>query len=206
MKIFLSSYKFGDKPEIFFGMLDDGDRVAIIANAGDGHDPVTRAEKVEEEIMFFDSQDIEAEELDLRDYFERSELLSEKLEEFDAVWVRGGNSFLLRSAMEKSGFASILPEKLKDDSLVYGGYSAGACVLGPTLMGIDLCDDVSVVQEVYGEEVVWDGLGIVPFTIAPHYDSDHPESDLIDEVINYYYENDIEHIKLRDGETFFIDE
>ena len=53
---------------------------------------------------------------------------------------------------------------------------------------------------------MWDGLGIVPFTIAPHYDSDHPESDLIDEVINYYYENDIEHIKLRDGETFFIDE
>ncbi len=63
---------------------------------------------------------IVAEELELRAYFGDPDKLAEKLPEYDLVWVTGGNSFVLRNAMQKCGFDDLIKTLLADDKLVYG--------------------------------------------------------------------------------------
>ena len=84
---------------------------------------------------------ISAEPLDLRHYFGRPEALRTHLSQFDLVWVTGGNAFVLRRAMQLSGFDDIIVDLLDADAIVYGGFSAGAVVAAPSLEGIQLIDD-----------------------------------------------------------------
>ena len=46
---------------------------------------------------------------------------------------------------------------------------------------------------------------LLEFSIAPHYRSDHPESGLVDAVVNYFKENDLQFQPLRDGEALVAD-
>ena len=89
--------------------------------------------------------------------------------------------------------------------MVYGGYSAGICILTPTLRGLELVDDADFVPDGYDSEIIWDGLGIVPYSIAPHYKSDHPESPAIDNTVEYFKEKNMPFKTLRDGEAIVID-
>jgi dipeptidase E len=41
--------------------------------------------------------------LDLKKYFHNPEGLKENLNQFDVIWVRGGNTFVLAQAMKLSG-------------------------------------------------------------------------------------------------------
>ena len=102
--------------------------------------------------------------------------------------------------MKQSGFDEVLLEQ--DAHFVYAGYSAGACAVTPTLRGIHLVDEPEVVPVGYTEEVTWDGLGLVPFSIVPHYRSNHPESALNEKVIEFFIEHKIPFIALRDGEVY----
>ncbi len=205
MRLYLSSYEFGDNPDRFFGLVGDKKvKIAIVANSADLYPEEGTEVRVAKDIIFFADHGYEAERLDLRDYFDDETELEEKLQEFGAVWTRGGNTFILRRAFSYSGFDDIIQKRLAEDSIVYGGFSAGACVMGSTLHGLELCDDAYSVPSGYKEDVIWDGLAILPYVIVPHFDSDHPESGFIDEVIAYLYENDIPHEKLRDGEAIVI--
>jgi len=121
------------------------------------------------------------------------------------VWVCGGNSFILRRAIAQSGFDEAITDLLAADEIVYGGFSAGACVVTPSLMGIDLCDDPEVVPEGYQEEVIWDGLGLVDYSIVPHYKSDHPESAVLDETATFLEDRGMPFKTLRDGEVIVVD-
>ena len=128
----------------------------------------------------------------------------QKLDEFGGLWVIGGNAFLLRSAMAESGLDKILIEyKNRSDKteFLYAGFSAGACVLAPSLKGIELADEPEKVTEVYGKEIVWEGIGLIDYSIAPHFDSDHPESEMINEAIKYFKHEGIPYKPLRDGEV-----
>ena len=120
------------------------------------------------------------------------------------VWVCGGNSFILRRAMAQSGFDEVITDLLASDKVVYGGYSAGACVMAPTLLGIDLCDDPEVVPQSYHTEIIWDGLGLVDYSIVPHYKSNHPESPLLDETVTFLEDRGMPFKTLRDGEAIII--
>ena len=42
--------------------------------------------------------------------------------------------------------------------------------------------------EGYNTETIWEGLGFVEFSIAPHYRSEHPESEDIEKVVQYFEE------------------
>ena len=120
------------------------------------------------------------------------------------MWARGGNVFLLRRAYEQSGFDTLITQLIRDDSIVYAGYSAGICILAPSLHGIELVDPTGQVADGYNPNIIWDGLGVLNYTIAPHYKSDHPESADIDKVVAYFQENDIPFKTLRDGEAIVI--
>lgn len=204
MRLYLSSFRNGNKPEELLKLLGEGRKTALIENAADQFVGPSRAEHFAEEVKRLESIGLEPEELDLRDYFGKPEALKEKLEGFDLVWVRGGNSFVLRRAFTYSGADKVLRELLEKDALVYGGYSAGIDQLTPHLRGIELVDPPDVVPEGYQAEVVLEGMGILPYCIAPHYKSDHPESAAVDKTVEYYIENHIPFIALRDGEVIVI--
>ena len=87
------------------------------------------------------------------------------------------------------------------DDVVYGGYSAGVCIIGLTLRGVELVDDPTIVPDGYQKEIVWDGVGLVDFSFAPHYQSDHAESSAVDKMVDFYKKNAMPFRALKDGEV-----
>lgn len=101
------------------------------------------------------------------------------LRTYDLIWVREGDVHTLRYTFARSKADDALVALLNDDALVYGGYSAGVCVLAPTLRGLEMVDDPPSVRHLYGADPIWEGLGILDYCMVPHADSpDHPESEV----------------------------
>lgn len=208
MRLFLSSYKFGNQPEKLLSMLSRSDaRVAIITNASDNYSDTEIVEHLYSTTETFKDMGLASERLDLRNYFKKdsSKLLS-KLREFDMVWVKGGNAFILRRAMAQSGFDEIITHMLANDEIIYGGYSAGVCVLAPSLIGVDLVDDPDIVPAGYESEVIWDGLGLIDYTIVPHYKSDYSKSAMVDDVVELLERSNYPFKTLQDGQAILIND
>ena len=93
-----------------------------------------------------------------------------------------------------------------DERRVYGGYSAGARVLSPSLRGIHLADEPEVRPAGYPAEAIWDGLNLIHFYVAPHYRSGHVESAAIERAVEYYIEQKLPFVALRDGEALMADD
>jgi dipeptidase E len=202
VNLYLSSYRLGDESKKLRELVS-GPNVAVIRNALDFSEDTERLEAgLVKEFADMRSLGFDPEELDLRCYFGKRSELQNRLASFDAVWVVGGNAFILRRAMSMSGLESILRENEVPEDFTYSGYSAGICAVASTLRGIDLVDPPEVVPEGYSDEVIWGGLGLVPFAIASHYKSNHPESESINKVVAYYEKRNIEYIALRDGEVY----
>ena len=182
-----------------------GRRAALIGNAMDMVYEAERSASISEELDRLRGIGLIPVEIDLRKYFGKTKELKQTLMNFNLVWVRGGNTFVLRRALKMSGADEIIRELLEKDAMVYGGYSAGICILTPTLRGLELVDDADFVPDGYDSEIIWDGLGIVPYSIAPHYKSDHPESPAIDNTVEYFKEKNMPFKTLRDGEAIVID-
>ena len=106
-------------------------------------------------------------DLDLRE--ESEESLMNKLENFDVIFVEGGNTFYLLKYVRKSGFDKVIRPFL-DKGGIYVGVSAGSIIA---------CKDISPA----GWAKEWDenivgledlrGLGLVDFIIMPHYVPEH---------------------------------
>lgn len=201
MKLYLSSYRLGDDPQKLVPLLSENKKAAVIMNATDDDPEEIRKEKLQREFDDLIPLGITPEEVDLRDYFGKKEELREKISPFGMVWIRGGNTFILRRAMAYSGFGEIIKEKVTDKDFVYAGYSAGICILAPSLKGLDIVDDPHLVPDGYQSEVIWEGLGLVDHAFAPHYKSDHPESVDVDKEVEYMTKNNIPFKTVRDGEV-----
>ncbi len=204
MRLYLSSFHLGNNSEKFVSMVGRNKRAALILNARDYFLPSDRESGRIQQAEKLKEIGITATELDLRNFFGKQDELKNELEQFDAVWIPGGNSFMLRHAMCKSGFDEIIKSLLQEDKIVYAGYSAGIVVLCNTLRGIEIVDDVKYVKEIYNTEPVWEGLGILPYSIAPHYNSKHPETELIDKVVEYFIAENIPYKTLKDGDAIII--
>lgn len=206
MRLYLSSFRLGSRPDTLLDLLNGGRRTAVISNAIDTASDDDRAASYERERADLAALGLEPTELDLRDYFGRPEALRDRLADIDLLWVRGGNVFVLRRALAQCGAEQVLLEMLAADAFVYGGYSAGAVLLTPSLHGIELVDDPAEVPEGYDPEVIWDCLDVLPFHLLPHYDSPgHPETEAIDHSLAYMIENHLPFIALRDGQAMVFD-
>jgi dipeptidase E len=204
MRLYLSSFRNGNKPKELLKLLGTGRRTALIANSIDFLDEPARSDGVAQEIERLKSIELDPVEIDLRQYFGKSEELRELLSTFDLIWARGGNTFILRRAFKQSGADKIVKELLAEDKIVYGGYSAGIDMLVPSLHGVEFVDDPNIVPAGYEPAIVWDRLGLLPYVIAPHYKSDHPESADIDKSVQYLIDHHIPFIALRDGEVIIV--
>lgn len=206
MRLYLSSFRVGNSPEALRGLVTGSGRTALIANACDSLSSGHRTESTLQEMDRLAAVGLRPEELDLRDYFGGDPAaLTAMISRFDLVWLRGGNVFNLRRALHQSGADVALLGLLHADGIVYGGYSAGACVLAPSLHGIELVDDPSEVPPGYDAAIIWEGLGILPYAVAPHYESNHPESAAVRKLVTYYVEEHITFKALRDGQAIVID-
>lgn len=203
MRLYLSSYQLGDHPELLGTLVTGGRRGWVIMNALDGLDEQRRQADVVTQILALRSIGLEARDFDLRDYSPSA--IRTDFGEPDFVWVRGGNVFTLRAAMARSGLDEIIVQQIWDDALVYAGFSAGPCVLSPSLAGFELCDPTEVCASTYGM-VRFDGLGILDRQFVPHLNSpDHPESAILGEVATRYESAGIPYWALRDGQALVID-
>ncbi|MEJ3655167.1 Type 1 glutamine amidotransferase-like domain-containing protein [Actinomycetes bacterium KLBMP 9759] len=207
MRLYLSSYRLGNRPEELLRLLPAGRRTALILNAYDDFGDEQRASSLARELSELNDAGLVPEELDLRLFFGRTEELRAALDGFDLVYVRGGNVFVLQRAFRHSGADAVFTDLLARDLVAYAGYSAGACVLGSTLRGIEgEVDDPYAVPAGYPTAAPsWEGVGVVPFAIAPHFRSDHPESGEIERTVRYFIDNHIPFIALRDGEAIVVD-
>ena len=78
-------------------------------------------------------------------------------------------------------------------------------MLAPTLRGIDLVDDPFAVPEGYDKDIVWEGLSLIDYCIAPHYRSDMEESAMIEKTVQYFIDNKMLFKALRDGEVIVVE-
>lgn len=204
-KLYLSSYLLGNKTQDLLKLAPEGSKVAIIANALDGAEKQIRDTIFEREVGNMKSLKYLPEEIDLRDFFIDNMKLEERLSSFDMLWVTGGNVFTLALAMQISGFKNIIHSLLKNNTLVYAGYSAGTCLMGKSLKGLDLVDSINGIPKNYPkQEVIWEGLGYIDAVIVPHYKSNHHESAAIDIVVKYLEQHFIKFKTLQDGDAIVI--
>src|SRR5579859_878411 len=103
MKLYLSSYGLGNRPKEFANLVGPNKRTAVIANAWDLSTPEERSNGLPSKVEMLRKIGLEPEELDLRNYFDRQAEIAEQLQKFGALWVLGGNSFVLIRAMHMSG-------------------------------------------------------------------------------------------------------
>jgi dipeptidase E len=210
VRLYLSSFRMGDHPEHLLALAMRGSRgssrrAVVIANAMDDAPPEVRCAGVELELAALAGLGLDAAELDLRGYFGPRQLLRRDLAGTAVAWLRGGNVFMLRYALARSGADAVLAGLLAADALVYAGYSAGSCVLSPSLRGLELVDDPAAVTRAYGVPPVWDGLALLTEAFVPHYRSPgHPETAAIERVVARYRADGIPYRALHDGQALLI--
>lgn len=93
------------------------------------------------------------------------DVVRERIEQHDVIFVVGGNTDYLMSVFNKTGFAKLLPDLLK--TKVYVGSSAGSMVMGKRL-------SAKAYEEIYGERDLY-GVGkyfeLIDIAIMPHMNS-----------------------------------
>jgi dipeptidase E len=165
VRLCLSSFRLGDHPERLAALAGGPGRSAVvIADALDDAPAEVRRGGVANELASRAG-------LDLRYYFGREQRLRHDLGGTGLVWLRGGNAFMLRYALFRSGGDAISRDLPAADALVYAGYSSGPCVLSPSLRGLEAVNDADAVTRAHGAEPVRDGPGLPDEAFVPHYRS-----------------------------------
>ncbi|WP_194817584.1 Type 1 glutamine amidotransferase-like domain-containing protein [Nocardia sp. XZ_19_385] len=204
MRLFLASYRFGAHADRLAALVGEPGRVAVIPNACDAW-PDAWESAVTSDFVPLRKLGYTPEVLDLRDFLAQPTELERALREFPLLWVRGGNTFVLRAQFARSGADVVLPRLLAEDALVYSGYSAGACLLTPDLHGLESSDDPAEVQSACGIETRWDGLGLVDHRIVPHVGSDLDPADFGNRLVADYRAAGIPHWPLTDDGVVVVD-
>ena len=201
MNLYLSSYRIGESGADL-GKLRGTGIAFVVPNALDWSPDIERRRNyLAREIEDLRQWGIVAESLDLRTFFGEEQLLRDRLEECTMLWVVGGNTFLLRRAMAQSGLDAILASKREDPDFLYAGYSAGACVLSPSLEGIHLADNPQAEADGYPGKLLWNGLGLIDYYFVPHFRCDHPESRAMEDVVAFYDLKGVPYRTVADGQV-----
>lgn len=117
------------------------------------------------------------------------------VEQADAFFVGGGNTFRLLKALQDVDLLETIRRKVKQGT-PYIGSSAGSNVAGPT---IKTTKDMPIVQP-----RSFDALGLVPFQISPHYLDPDPNSTHMGEtqeerILQFLEENETPVVAMREG-------
>lgn len=168
MKLFLSSLAISDPQSVELAKLVGKEpkdiKLALIENAADTYAEDER-DWVDQNRVAIQSHDFDVEIVDIRRYKSKPKQLKEKLASKDVVWFGGGNTYYLRWLLKETGVDKLLTE-LVEHGVVYGGGSAGAIIVGPTLKHFETADSPDDAPE-----VLFDGLGFTDTVVVPHMDN-----------------------------------
>lgn len=200
MKLYIASMFLGEDTNMLEDWIKTHDnRILLVCNARD-HKTDRHSEELfnEKNKKMLEEVGFKVDYLDLSKYFNDKDSLYKILDDYKAVFVTGGNVFVLRKSYELSGFDQYLINN-RDKDFLYGGYSAGVCILSNTLKGYDLVD--SMTNPYDNSSINMSGVGLLDYMVCPHYKSIHKETDLVDDMVEYFDKNNIKYITLRDGES-----
>ena len=109
MKLYLSSYKLGNKVDFLQDWLKDHDnKIGLIINARDIFPEGERKEnRIKSDAKELENLGFDVKIVDLKNYFGKKEELEELLTTIHSFYVIGGNVFTLRRAMKLSGFDEV---------------------------------------------------------------------------------------------------
>ncbi len=165
--LLLSSARFlMDNPPDIFGRPFSRYKMAYITTASKG---VIDKGYLERDKKFFKEQEYNFEEIDIDGKDEQT--LRDLLENFESVFVEGGNTFYLIKAIRESGFDKVVKELLPK-GLIYSGGSAGAYVACPSIEMAAWRH-----QDKYDHYGVTDltGMNLIPFLMSVHYKPENKE-------------------------------
>jgi dipeptidase E len=201
MRLFLSSYRAGNYPEKLVKLFGKKAKVAVITNAKDDKNQQERDESVVEVIDFLKEFSFKPTEVDLRKFFKNANFSQKDLSDYQAVWVAGGNTFVLIRALEQSGARKVLGSMVRKNEIVYGGESAGAILPTPTLTGVEFGDDPNDIPKSYKKDIIWEGLNLIAYHIVPHYKS---EWEGAEQMIKELKNKNLEYKTLTDSQVLII--
>lgn len=204
MKLYLSSYKLGNDTSYLKDWIKENDnKILMISNSRDYKVfDEEEKDKLKYNVKILEDVGFKVTLLDLRNYFYDNEKLVDDIKNYNAIYVRGGNVFVLRKAMSLSGFDKYLIDNRENDNILYIGESAGTCVLGKTLRGLDILDEP---VNVYNNDLVtYEGIGLLDFTPVPHYKSEYVGVKMVDDTVKYMEKNNIKYKTIKDGEVIIL--
>jgi dipeptidase E len=122
------------------------------------------------------------------------------IDDADAVFIGGGNTFRLLTALHDYGLLEPIRRKIAQGT-PYIGSSAGSIVACPTLK---TTKDMPIV-----EPLSFEALGLVQFQISPHYLDPDPASTHMGEtqeerILQFLEENDTPVVGLREGSMLMV--
>lgn len=187
MRLFLASQDLGDFANVLRDLVGDNHKAFIISNARDYYNDANRiAQAVEKSILNLGKIGLHACQLDLKNYFGKSDDLAGFIqhETPGLIFAIGGNVTCLATALHESGMDRIICQGVSDDAFVYGGYSAGAMIASSDLSLYDLELQPGeepalhrmpeITKQVYDLEPYRRGLGLISEYVIPHADyTDH---------------------------------
>jgi dipeptidase E len=196
MRLYLSSFRVGSYPQRLLQLLGEDRRTALIPNAMDGAPDQLRRDGLARDVGELEALGLDVTLVDLRQPNAVHQLAA-----YDLVWVRGGNVFVLRKVLADTGADTTLTGLLRGDALVYGGYSAGPCILAPEIGFLQKVDDITAVKK-----PVTTGLGLLDRPFVPHVGSPgHPETDACSEVSAELNRRGQDHWALSDGDVLVVE-
>ncbi|MDO8732673.1 MAG: Type 1 glutamine amidotransferase-like domain-containing protein [Actinomycetota bacterium] len=200
--LYLSSSGLADDRKVLAATSDNA-RALVVLNALDGSS-AQRQEVFDVEAAGLAALGYSCRELDLREHFGDPGNLADALAQSQLVWVAGGNTFVLARATAQAGFDNALRQVRDDQDLAYGGYSAGACLAGPDLAGIDLMDDPHFLPDGYNAAEAPRTLRLIDERIVPHWKSKSPESSGASLAAKFLKKARLQFRCLKDGETYVV--
>ncbi len=93
--------------------------------------------------------------------------LRKDLDQYQFIYVEGGNTFYLLQQSQKSGFILVIQDLVNNQEKVYIGTSAGSIIAGPKLPEYLIVLD----EPMDKDSIDADAYNFVNFTILPHWGS-----------------------------------
>jgi len=201
VRLYLSSTGLGARPTALRDAAP-GPRAGVVVDADDDERFWIRRQARSQELEALTAAGFAATELDLRRFRDGRGDLPARLAELDVVWLAGGNTFVLARAMTSAGFADAAGPLVASGALLYAGYSAGACVAGPDLRGVEFMDDPGG----RSAGVPYETLGLIDFRIVPHWRCESRLSASAERMADHLDAEGLAHRCLSDGQVLLVDD